>query len=165
MKEGEGKGSTVQYRVLIVGAALVVALSLIFILNPEVFQRNQQDTLKVGILHSLTGTLAISESSVVDATLMAIEEINEQGGVLGKKLNPSSSTEDRMLSFSQSKPKDSSLKKKSPSSSDAGHPHAERPLNRSSKGSTIFSSIQCNMKASNNPRTSSTPETSPSISQ
>ena len=40
--------------------------------------------IKVGILHSLTGTMAISEKSVVEATLLAIEEINERGGVLGR---------------------------------------------------------------------------------
>lgn len=44
--------------------------------------------IKVGILHSLTGTMAISEKSVVDATLLAIEEINSQGGVLGRKIEP-----------------------------------------------------------------------------
>lgn len=46
------------------------------------------DTIKVGILHSLSGTMAISEVSVKDAELMAIEEINASGGVLGKKLEP-----------------------------------------------------------------------------
>jgi urea transport system substrate-binding protein len=40
--------------------------------------------IKVGILHSLTGTMAISEKPVVEATLLAIEEINERGGVLGR---------------------------------------------------------------------------------
>lgn len=45
-------------------------------------------TIKVGILHSLTGTMAISETSVVDATLLAIEEINGKGGVLGRKVEP-----------------------------------------------------------------------------
>jgi hypothetical protein len=44
------------------------------------------DTVKVGILHSLTGTMAISEVSVKDATMMAIDEINEKGGVMGKKI-------------------------------------------------------------------------------
>lgn len=44
------------------------------------------DTIKVGILHSLSGTMAISEKSVVDAELLAIEEINAAGGVLGKKI-------------------------------------------------------------------------------
>lgn len=44
--------------------------------------------VKVGVLHSLSGTMAISEKSVVDGTLMAIEEINAAGGVLGKKIRP-----------------------------------------------------------------------------
>ncbi|NEP56111.1 MAG: urea ABC transporter substrate-binding protein [Symploca sp. SIO2G7] len=44
------------------------------------------DTIKVGILHSLSGTMAISEKSVVDAEMLAIEEINEAGGVLGKQI-------------------------------------------------------------------------------
>ncbi len=44
------------------------------------------DTIKVGILHSLSGTMAISEKSVVDAEMLAIDEINEAGGVLGKKI-------------------------------------------------------------------------------
>lgn len=44
--------------------------------------------IKVGILHSLTGTMAISERSVVDATLLAIEELNAKGGVLGQKIEP-----------------------------------------------------------------------------
>ncbi len=44
------------------------------------------DTIKVGIMHSLTGSMAISEKSLKDVELMAIEEINEKGGVLGKKI-------------------------------------------------------------------------------
>ena len=43
------------------------------------------DTIKVGILHSLSGTMAISETSLKDVALMAIEEINAKGGLLGKK--------------------------------------------------------------------------------
>ena len=46
------------------------------------------DTIKVGILHSLSGTMAISEKSVVDAEQLAIEEINKSGGVLGKQIQP-----------------------------------------------------------------------------
>ncbi len=46
------------------------------------------DTIKVGILHSLSGTMAISETSLKDVALMTIEEINAQGGLLGKKLEP-----------------------------------------------------------------------------
>ncbi|MGC8453486.1 urea ABC transporter substrate-binding protein [Cylindrospermopsis raciborskii LB2897] len=44
------------------------------------------NTIKVGILHSLSGTMAISEKSVVDAENLAIKEINAQGGVLGKQI-------------------------------------------------------------------------------
>ncbi len=46
------------------------------------------DTIKVGILHSLSGTMEISERTVVDAELLAIEEINTAGGVLGKQIEP-----------------------------------------------------------------------------
>ena len=46
------------------------------------------DTIKVGILHSLSGTMAISETSLKDMALMTIDEINAKGGVLGKKLEP-----------------------------------------------------------------------------
>jgi urea transport system substrate-binding protein len=46
------------------------------------------DTIKVGILHSLSGTMAISETSLKDVALMTIDEINAAGGVLGKKLEP-----------------------------------------------------------------------------
>ena len=46
------------------------------------------EPIKVGILHSFTGTMAISEKSVADATLMAIEEINQQEGLLGRKIEP-----------------------------------------------------------------------------
>lgn len=44
--------------------------------------------IKVGILHSLSGTMSFSESPLVDATLMAIDEINQSGGVLGAKVVP-----------------------------------------------------------------------------
>src|SRR5690554_4039727 len=46
------------------------------------------ETIKVGILHSLSGTMAISETSLKDMALMTIDEINAKGGVLGKKLEP-----------------------------------------------------------------------------
>src|SRR4051812_281365 len=45
-------------------------------------------TIKIGVLHSLSGTMAISETSVRDATLMAIDEINAAGGVMKMKLEP-----------------------------------------------------------------------------
>jgi len=45
-----------------------------------------QDTIKVGVLHSLSGTMAISETTLKDTMLMLIDEQNKAGGVLGKKL-------------------------------------------------------------------------------
>jgi len=47
-----------------------------------------EGTIKVGVLHSLSGTMAISETALKDVALMTIEEINASGGVLGKKLEP-----------------------------------------------------------------------------
>lgn len=46
------------------------------------------ETIKVGIMHSLSGTMAISETPLKDVALMTIDEINAKGGVLGKKLEP-----------------------------------------------------------------------------
>lgn len=46
------------------------------------------DIIKVGVLHSLSGTMAISESALKDTVLMLIDEQNAKGGVLGKKLEP-----------------------------------------------------------------------------
>lgn len=45
-----------------------------------------EDTIKVGILHSLSGTMAISETTLKDTMLMLIDEQNSKGGLLGKKL-------------------------------------------------------------------------------
>jgi urea transport system substrate-binding protein len=44
--------------------------------------------IRVGILHSQTGTMGASESAAIDATLLAIEEINQKGGLLGRKIEP-----------------------------------------------------------------------------
>lgn len=46
------------------------------------------DTIKVGVLHSLSGTMAISETTLKDTVLMLVEEQNKKGGLLGKKLEP-----------------------------------------------------------------------------
>src|SRR4051794_37140809 len=45
-----------------------------------------EETIKIGILHSLSGTMAISETTLKDAMLMLIDEQNKKGGLLGKKL-------------------------------------------------------------------------------
>ena len=48
----------------------------------------KKGAVKIGVLHSLSGTMAISETSLRDVVLMAVEEINAKGGVLGKKVEP-----------------------------------------------------------------------------
>ena len=65
------------------GWALGAALALGSALTAQA-----EGTVKVGILHSLSGTMAISEVSLKDVVLMAIEEINAKGGVNGKKIEP-----------------------------------------------------------------------------
>src|SRR5712691_12312761 len=45
-----------------------------------------QDTIKVGVLHSLSGTMAISETTLKDTVLMMVDDINKKGGLLGKKV-------------------------------------------------------------------------------
>ncbi len=52
------------------------------------FSAAAADTIKVGILHSLSGTMAIPETTLKDTMLMLIEEQNKKGGLLGKKLEP-----------------------------------------------------------------------------
>jgi urea transport system substrate-binding protein len=64
-----------------VGAAIAASTLLSF-------SAAAADTIKVGVLHSLSGTMAISETVLKDTVLMAIDEINAKGGVLGKKLEP-----------------------------------------------------------------------------
>ena len=57
--------------------------------NPEAgTKKDTNEDIKIGILHSLSGTMAISETSVRDAELLAVKEINAAGGVLGRKLVP-----------------------------------------------------------------------------
>src|SRR5947207_4041570 len=64
---------------------LVATAGLAFTLTATLCA-NAQDTIKVGILHSLSGTMAISETTLKDVMLMLIEEQNKKGGLLGKKL-------------------------------------------------------------------------------
>ena len=70
--------------------AMVVAIALL-VTGFLVWRFSTADPaqpIKVGILHSLSGTMAISETSVAEATLMAIDEINAEGGVLGRRIEP-----------------------------------------------------------------------------
>ncbi|MGK0223165.1 MAG: urea transport system substrate-binding protein, partial [Limisphaerales bacterium] len=61
--------------------ALLIAI-LLFMQNAWA----DDDTIKVGVLHSLSGTMAISETTLKDTMLMLVEEQNKKGGLLGKKL-------------------------------------------------------------------------------
>jgi urea transport system substrate-binding protein len=64
----------------------VLALAMLALSGVAQAQDDKKEPIKVGILHSLSGTMAISEVSLRDVTLMAIEEINAAGGVLGRKV-------------------------------------------------------------------------------
>ncbi len=68
-------------RRMFLGSALATTLS-----TPFISRAWAADTIKVGILHSLSGTMAISESTLKDVDLMLIDAQNKKGGVLGKKL-------------------------------------------------------------------------------
>jgi urea transport system substrate-binding protein len=66
-------------RLMPAAASLLVSFSLLSAARAE-------DTIKVGVLHSLSGTMAISETTLKDTVLMMIDEQNKKGGLLGKKL-------------------------------------------------------------------------------
>lgn len=72
-------------RSFIKATALTVAMAAAGLTS---FAAHAADTIKVGILHSLSGTMAISETALKETALMTIEEINKAGGVMGKKLEP-----------------------------------------------------------------------------
>ena len=65
---------------------LIAASALVGVLSANL--ASAQDTIKVGVLHSLSGTMAISETSLRDVLLFTFDEINAAGGVMGKKIEP-----------------------------------------------------------------------------
>ena len=67
-----------------VAAAVATAATASLFTAPAFAQTG--GTIKVGVLHSLSGTMAISETVLKDVALMAFDEINAKGGVLGKKI-------------------------------------------------------------------------------
>nr|WP_115853772.1 urea ABC transporter substrate-binding protein [Kushneria indalinina] len=79
-------GSLALSRPLLVGALLSAGAALG--LSDDARAEADSDPIRVGILHSLSGTMAISESTLKDEMLMLIEEQNEHGGLLGRKLEP-----------------------------------------------------------------------------
>lgn len=67
---------------------VIVASGLGVILLGLLFLTKVKQPIKIGILHSITGSLALSEKPIVDAELMAIDELNAKGGLLGRKIVP-----------------------------------------------------------------------------
>jgi urea ABC transporter urea binding protein len=76
------KGSAATLGALVIGGAAP------FYFPRNIAKAQEGDTIKIGILHSLSGTIAIIETSLHNAELLAIEEINAKGGINGKKLEP-----------------------------------------------------------------------------
>lgn len=70
--------------------AVIASIAVVVLLLAWLLRRGGEDRspIRVGILHSLTGTMAASEKPVVDGCMLAIEEINAAGGVLGRRVEP-----------------------------------------------------------------------------
>src|SRR2546422_741594 len=68
---------------LVAGTGLAAGIGF-----PKILTAQGKEPIKVGILHSLSGTMAISEAPIKEVVLMAIGEINKAGGVLGRKVEP-----------------------------------------------------------------------------
>src|SRR3954467_13497286 len=67
-------------------ATRLIAVAAALVVGRAITPAKAQNTIKVGILHSLSGTMAISETTLKDVMLMLIDEQNKKGGLLGKKL-------------------------------------------------------------------------------
>jgi urea transport system substrate-binding protein len=74
-----------RFRKRILGFAAATLTAAAALISTSSFAQSQE-TIKVGVLHSLSGTMAISETTLKDTVLMLIEEQNKKGGLLGKKL-------------------------------------------------------------------------------
>ncbi len=84
--KGFSMGSLSLSRPLLMGALLSAGAALG--LSDDARAEADRDPIRVGILHSLSGTMAISESTLKDEMLMLIEQQNERGGLLGRQLEP-----------------------------------------------------------------------------
>ena len=73
-------------RTFVKGLTLGAASAAGGLAAPAIWARSK--TVKVGVLHSLSGTMAISETVLKDVDLMTFEEINRKGGVMGHKIEP-----------------------------------------------------------------------------
>ena len=70
------------------GSTLYAAAAALLLMSAATGAARAEDTIKVGILHSLSGTMAISETILKDLMLMQIAELNAHGGLLDKKIEP-----------------------------------------------------------------------------
>src|SRR6201999_3267 len=81
-----GRGSDMKSGSVLRGIALGLLVLRLVLVAPVA--RAAEETIKIGILHSLSGTMAISESVLKDTVLMLIADQNNKGGLLGRKLEP-----------------------------------------------------------------------------
>src|SRR5580658_1020475 len=75
---------TIRAALTALGLAGALMLGLLGTLMPS--QAQAQETIKIGVLHSLSGTMAISETTLKDTVLMLVDDLNKKGGLLGKKV-------------------------------------------------------------------------------
>ena len=136
-------------------ARRAASAALAFGLAP-VLPAQAADTIKVGVLHSLSGTMAISETTLKDAVLMLIEEQNKKGGVLGKMLEAVVVDPASNWPLFAEKASELSPRTRSPRCSAAGPRYRASRCCRCSRRSTASCSIRCSTKARSE-RTSSTP--------
>ena len=114
----------------VIGLALLI-LQLVLGVVPAA--RAGEATIKIGILHSLSGTMAISEAVLKDTVLMLIADQNKKGGLLGRKLEPFIVDPASDWDVFAEKPGSCSRRKKSRSFSGAGLPPPANPFCRSSR--------------------------------
>lgn len=115
------------------------------------------ETIKVGVLHSLSGTMAISETTLKDTVLMLIEEQNKKGGLLGKKLEPVVVDPASNWPLFAEKARELIEKRKWMWCSVVGRRYHVNPCYLSLKNSTASFSTQYSMKVKSLLKTFSTP--------
>jgi urea transport system substrate-binding protein len=81
-REGEMKVFQGRFRAGVFSALTALGLLAAFVVP----QARAEDTIKIGVLHSLSGTMAISETTLKDTVLMMVDDLNKKGGLLGKKV-------------------------------------------------------------------------------
>src|SRR5215217_2211955 len=88
--EGMGETNTSRRDFLVQGTRITAGVGIAALLgnlgNWALSYGADKEPIKIGVLHSLSGTMAISEVSLRDVVLMAVEEINAKGGVLGRQV-------------------------------------------------------------------------------